>query len=192
MGIMRMSIISSRQYAVKSQTSLALLSWFRGSRVTTAHAHQCCIFQSYAKTMPSRMKLTMREPTFMGSMTTDKWSPRVTSDFNSVSHCVHKCNTIQLSSVCIATVFVPKVKSGDYSMLRTGHSQLKLYVWFNTWKQIYPRIFMPYFQKQYLPQDWMTFVMFLSNSLFSTHFVTATGNMKSEICTHNQPFSILS
>ena len=28
-----------------------------GSRVTTAHAHQCCIFQSYAKTVPSRMKL---------------------------------------------------------------------------------------------------------------------------------------
>ena len=77
-------------YAVKAQTSLAPLSWFHGSRVTTAHVHQCCIFQSYAKTVPSRMKLTMkltmREPTFMGSMTTD---PRdhgvhVTSDFNSV------------------------------------------------------------------------------------------------------------
>ena len=75
-------------YAVKAQTSLAPLSRFRGSRVTTAHAHQCCIFQSYAKTVPSRikltMKLTMREPTFMGSMTTDTWSRRVTSDFNSV------------------------------------------------------------------------------------------------------------
>ena len=64
------------QYAVKAQTSLAPLSRFRGSRITTAHAHQCCIFQSYAKTVPrSRMKLTMkltmREPTFMGSMTTD-------------------------------------------------------------------------------------------------------------------------
>ena len=35
------------QYAVKAQTSLALLSRFRGSRVTTAHAHQCCRFQSY-------------------------------------------------------------------------------------------------------------------------------------------------
>ena len=62
-------------YAVKAQTSLAPLSWFHGSRVTTAHTHQCCIFQSYAKTVPSRMKLimklTMREPTFMGSMTTD-------------------------------------------------------------------------------------------------------------------------
>ena len=73
---------------IRAQTSLAPLSRFRGSRVTTAHAHQCCIFQSYAKTVPSRMKLTMkltmREPTFMGSMTTDTWSRRVTSDFNSV------------------------------------------------------------------------------------------------------------
>ena len=50
--------------------------------------HQCCIFQSYAKTVPSRMKLTMkltmREPAFMGFMTTDTWSRRVTYDFNSV------------------------------------------------------------------------------------------------------------
>ena len=52
--------------------SLAPLSRFHGSRVTTAQANQCCIFQSYAKTVPSRMKLTMkltmREP---ASMTTD-------------------------------------------------------------------------------------------------------------------------
>ena len=68
-------------YAVKAQTSLAPLSWFHGSRVTTAHVHQCCIFQSYAKTVPSRMKLTMCEP---ASMTTGTWSRRVTSDFNSV------------------------------------------------------------------------------------------------------------
>ena len=74
----------SSLYAVKAQTSLAPLSWFRGSHVTTAHAHQCCIFQSYAKTVPSRMKLTMREPAFMGSMTTDTWSRFVTSDFNRV------------------------------------------------------------------------------------------------------------
>ena len=63
---------TSLQYAVKAQTSLAPLSRFHGSRVTTAHAHQCCILQSYAKTVPSRMKLTMkltmREP---ASMTTD-------------------------------------------------------------------------------------------------------------------------
>ena len=79
------------EYVVKAQTSLSPLSRFRGSRVTTAHAHQihqCCIFQSYAKTVPSQMKLTMkltmREPTFMGSMTTDTWSWRVKSDFYSV------------------------------------------------------------------------------------------------------------
>ena len=45
-------------YAVKAETSLAPLSRFQGSLVTTAHAHQCCRFQSYAKTVPSRMKLT--------------------------------------------------------------------------------------------------------------------------------------
>ena len=37
-----------RQYAVKAQTSLAPLSWFPGSRIPTAHVHQCCRFQSYA------------------------------------------------------------------------------------------------------------------------------------------------
>ena len=31
-------------YAVKAQTS-----WFPGSRIPTAHVHQCCRFQSYAK-----------------------------------------------------------------------------------------------------------------------------------------------
>ena len=36
--------------------------------------------QSYAKTVPLRMKLTLREP---ASMTTDTWSRRVTSDFYS-------------------------------------------------------------------------------------------------------------
>ena len=59
------------EYAVKAQTSLAPLSRFRGSHVTTAHAHQCCRFQSYARTVPLRMKLTTREPTFLGSMTMD-------------------------------------------------------------------------------------------------------------------------
>ena len=47
-------------YAVKTQTSLAPLSRFRGSRVTTAHAHQCCRFQSHAKTVPSRMKYAVK------------------------------------------------------------------------------------------------------------------------------------
>ena len=36
-------------YAVKAQTSLAPLSRFRGSHITTAHEQQCCRFQSYAK-----------------------------------------------------------------------------------------------------------------------------------------------
>ena len=49
----RESAVIMPLYAVEAQTSLAPLSWFHGSRVTTAHAHQCCIFQSYAKTMPS-------------------------------------------------------------------------------------------------------------------------------------------
>ena len=52
------------------QTAPQLAFWKLKRRlsVTTAHVHQCCIFQSYAKTVPSRMKLTMREP---ASMTTD-------------------------------------------------------------------------------------------------------------------------
>ena len=62
-------------YAVEVQMSLAPLSWFPGSRVPTAHVHQCCRFQSYAKTVPSQIKLTTkltkREPTFVGSMTMD-------------------------------------------------------------------------------------------------------------------------
>ena len=45
-------------YAVKVQRSLAPLSRFRGSHITTAHEQQCCRFQSYAKTVPSPMKLT--------------------------------------------------------------------------------------------------------------------------------------
>ena len=63
------------RYAVTVQTSLAPLSWFPGSRIPTAHVHQCCRFQSYVKTVPSRMKsttkLTKREPTLLGSMTMD-------------------------------------------------------------------------------------------------------------------------
>ena len=76
------------EYAVKAQRSLAPLSCFHGSRVTTAHVHQCCRFQSYAKTVPSQIKLTMKltihGKAFMGSMTTDMWSRCVTSDFTSV------------------------------------------------------------------------------------------------------------
>ena len=46
------------QYAVKVQRSLAPLSRFRGSHNTTAHEQQCCRFQSYAKSVPSPIKLT--------------------------------------------------------------------------------------------------------------------------------------
>ena len=49
------------------------------------HMHTNVVYKSYAKTVPSRMKLTMkltmREP---ASMTTDTWSRSVTSHFNSV------------------------------------------------------------------------------------------------------------
>ena len=55
-------------YAVKAQTSLAPLSRFRGSHITTAHEQQCCRFQSYAKAVPSPMKLIKREP--------HSWDPR--------------------------------------------------------------------------------------------------------------------
>ena len=73
-------------YTAMRYTLLEFVRHFRsvvmdaGSRRTTAHAHQCCISQSYEKTVPSRMKLTMREP---ASMTTDKGSRRVASYFYS-------------------------------------------------------------------------------------------------------------
>ena len=76
------------QYAVKAQTSLAPLSRFRGSHITTAHEQQCCRFQSYAKTVPSRMKLTSeltkREPHSWDPRQRTTWSGLVTSDLNSV------------------------------------------------------------------------------------------------------------
>ena len=98
------------EYVVKAQTSLAPLSRFRGSRVTTAHAHQihqCCIFQSYAKTVPSQMKLTMkltmREPTFMGSMTTD--------------HVIMACDVWLLQRIGVVYWFV-KVCEQSYNFLK--------------------------------------------------------------------------
>ena len=44
-----MYLMDWSQYAVKAQTSLAPLSRFRGSRITTAHEQQCR-FQNYVKT----------------------------------------------------------------------------------------------------------------------------------------------
>ena len=67
--------VSLYQYAVKAHTSLAPLSRFRGSHITTAHEQQCCRFQSYAKTVPSQIKFTSEIDkawtTFLGSTTTD-------------------------------------------------------------------------------------------------------------------------
>ena len=72
-------------YAVKVQRSLAPLSQFRGSHITTAHEQECCRFQSYAKSVPSPMKFTSKIykawTTFLGSTSTDHV---VTFDFNSV------------------------------------------------------------------------------------------------------------
>ena len=63
------------QYAVKVQRSLAPLSRFRGSHITTAHEQECCRFQSYAKSVPSPMKFTSEIykawTTFLRSTTTE-------------------------------------------------------------------------------------------------------------------------
>ena len=43
-------------------------------------------------------------------------------------HYVHKCNTIGLSSVCIATVLVPKVESGKRAVVpkvKLGEQRVK-------------------------------------------------------------------
>ena len=75
------TLLKPTRYSLRCHVTV---SWF--TRYYCACAQ--CIFQSYANTVPSRlkltMKLTMREPTFMGSMTTDTWSRRVTYDFNSI------------------------------------------------------------------------------------------------------------
>ena len=74
-------------YAVKVQRSLAPLSWFPGSRKPTAHVHQCCRFQSYAKSR--RLHAIANEiyiawTTFLGSTTTATPTDHVTFDFNSI------------------------------------------------------------------------------------------------------------
>ena len=73
--MVKYDLFNSLLYAVKAQTSLAPLSRFCGSHITTAHEQQCCRFQSYAKAVPSPMKLTSKIDkawtTFLGSTTTD-------------------------------------------------------------------------------------------------------------------------
>ena len=82
------------QYAVKVQRSLAPLSRFRGSHITTAHEQQCCRFQSYAKSVPSPMKLTKREPHSWDPRQRTTWSGLVTSDFNSVLRQLCGCYSV--------------------------------------------------------------------------------------------------
>ena len=92
---------------VKPNTLLEAVRYFRSVVMpcrftqTNAHAHQCCIFHSYAKTVPSRMKLTMkltmREP---ASMTTDTWSRRVTSDFYSAFQLKCQLPFVKYSNNC--------------------------------------------------------------------------------------------
>ena len=91
---------------------------------TNAHAHQCCIFQSYAKTVPSRMKLTMkftmREP---ASMTTDTWSLHVTSDFYSaLRHILVFCCLFIRPVGCTPLEILITLISGDPPCYMTGPS----------------------------------------------------------------------
>ena len=102
------------QYAVKAQTSLAPLSRFRGSLVSTAYAHQCCRFQSYAKTVPSRMKLTKREPHSWDPRQLTTWSRRVTSDFNSVFLSMH-CFVERKHSNCMLASWTRSIRIQQYS-----------------------------------------------------------------------------
>ena len=83
------------EYAVKVQRSLAPLSRFRGSHITTAHKQEYCRFQSYANSVRSPMKFTLREPHSWDPWQRTMWSRVVTSDFNSV-YC-------KWSFICIKT-----------------------------------------------------------------------------------------
>ena len=68
---------------LKARTSLTPLSRFRGSRVITAHAHQCCKCYvmrklckdcAIANEIDNEIDDAYFEPTLLGSMTTDTWS----------------------------------------------------------------------------------------------------------------------
>ena len=77
-------------YAVKAQTSLAPLSWFPGSRIPTAHVHQCCRFQSYANSHAIAYEIYKRNVQSVNRIPgpdprqRTTWSRPVTFDFNSV------------------------------------------------------------------------------------------------------------
>ena len=62
-----------------------------------ACAHDVVDFRVMRRLCRREWNWLWREPTFMGSMTTDTWSRRVTSDFNSVLHLV--CLIIRFSPV---------------------------------------------------------------------------------------------
>ena len=78
-------IQAGAQYAVKAQTSLAPLSLFPGSRVPTAHLHQCCRFQSYANSHAIAYEIYKRNLQNVNHIPGihDNGRP-VTFDFNSV------------------------------------------------------------------------------------------------------------
>ena len=73
------------EYAVKAQTSLAPLSWFPGSRIPTAHVHQCCRFQSYANSHAIPYEIYKRNLQSVNHIPGihDNGRP-VTFDFNSI------------------------------------------------------------------------------------------------------------
>ena len=140
----RMCADCTPEYAVEAQTSLAPLSWFHGSSVATAHAHQCCIFQSYAKTVPSRMKLTLREP---ASMTTDTWSQRLTSDFNSAwTTCFAMCNG-NIGNTSFSFLF----SFFFFSNLFTQSHSFSKYDWWSSSLNTKNRFFFCFF---FIPQTW--------------------------------------
>ena len=94
-------------YAVKVQRSLAPLSWFPGSRKPTAHMHQCCRFQSYAKSedcMPSPMKFTseiyIAWTTFLGSTTTAPHGPRCDGLTLTAYYILRRCEYSILGVLC--------------------------------------------------------------------------------------------
>ena len=107
------------QYAVKAQTSLAPLSWFPGSHIPTAHVHQCCRFQSYAKSrrlhaVLHEAKFTKREPHSWDPRQWTTWSRPVTFDFNRFSKLLLFLSFTTINSSNLYATWViyvpPKVK----------------------------------------------------------------------------------
>ena len=107
------------QYAVKVQRSLAPLSRFRGSHITTAHAHQYCRFQSYAETVPSPMKFTSEIykawTTFLGSTTTEAlWRMTLTAYMQ--MHC-EKCHPLAMKNLSIYAWDISALTSCEWAVI---------------------------------------------------------------------------